>query len=143
MTRAATGSEALGLQLPDVLAVPNAPASIHCGDHEDHFLVLQVSYDLSNAALHNLSERKSLSYEEPPWCLFAERDVKRMLRVGKHHCEPAQRAEKQCCISSKHALIKLMAWAMLRLLQERAEHQGMQHQFLRTEGFPNDATTEC
>ena len=106
-------------------------------------MVLQVSYDLSNAALHNFSERKSLSYEEPPWCLFAERDVKRMLRVGKHHCEPAQRAEKQCCISSKHALIKFMAWAMLRLLQERAEHQGMQHQFLRTEGLPNDATTEC
>ena len=83
MTPAATGSEALGLQLPAVLAIPNAPASIHCGDHEDHFLVLQVSYDLSNAALHNLSERKSLSYEEPPWCLFAERDVKRMVRMKK------------------------------------------------------------
>ena len=41
----------------------------------------------------------------------------------------------------KLALIKLMALAMLRLLQERAEHQGMQHQFLRTEGLPNDAST--
>ena len=83
MMPAATGSEALGLQLPAVLAVPNAPASIHCGDHEDHCMVLQVSDDLSNAALHNLSERKSLSYEEPPWCLFAERDVKRMVRMKK------------------------------------------------------------
>ena len=81
--RTATGSGALGLQLQAVLAVPNAPASIHCGDNEDHFLVLQVSYDLSNAALQHLSERKSLSYEEPPWCLFAERDVKRMMRMEK------------------------------------------------------------
>ena len=61
MTPAATGSTALGLQLPVVLAIPNALASIHCGDHEDYFMVLQVSYDLSNAALHNLSGRKSLS----------------------------------------------------------------------------------
>ena len=75
MTSAATGSIALGLQLAGVLAIPDAPAFIHCSDHEDYFMVFQVSYDLSNAALQNLSERKSLSYEKAPWCLFDERDV--------------------------------------------------------------------
>ena len=53
----------------------------------------------------------------------------------------ADRPHDEITISSKHALIKLMAWAMLRLLQDMAEHQGMQHQFLRTEGRPNDAST--
>ena len=52
----------------------------------------------------------------------------------------ADRPNEEITISSKHALIKRMAWAMLRLLQERAEHQGMQNQFLRTEGPPNDAS---
>ena len=53
----------------------------------------------------------------------------------------ADRPNDEITINCKHALIKRMAWAMLRLLQERAEHQGMQHQFLRTEGPPNDAST--
>ena len=55
----------------------------------------------------------------------------------------ADRPNEEITISSKHALIKRMAWAMLRLLQEKIKHQGMQHQFLRTESFANDATTEC
>ena len=42
---AATGSTARGLKLPAGLAVPNAPAVMQCGDHEDYFMVLQVSYD--------------------------------------------------------------------------------------------------
>ena len=53
----------------------------------------------------------------------------------------ADRPNEEITISSKHALIKRMAWAMLRLLQERAGHQGMQYKFLRTEGPTNDAST--
>ena len=53
----------------------------------------------------------------------------------------ADRRNDEITITSKHALIKRMAWAMLGLLQERAEHQGMQHQVLRAEGFSNDAST--